>query len=76
MNKKLYLEYELTDDDWNEIVDFYYHMFLMVCDTERRIEQRQQLVRILYRHAQKQITERKKFLQDELSGLELLTEKF
>ena len=40
MSEKLYHDYGLTDEDWNEIVDFYWQMFMMVHDAERRIEQR------------------------------------
>ena len=76
MNHKLYQEYGLTDDDWHEIVDFFYQMFLMVRDAEARKEQRHRLIQILYGHVQKQISERKKILQYGLSGLELLTERF
>ncbi len=76
MNQKLYQDYGLTDDDWRDIVDFYYQMFLMVRDAEARKEHRHRLLQILYGHAQKQISERKKILNDELSGLELLTKKF
>jgi hypothetical protein len=76
MSEKLHRDYGLTDEDWNEIVDFYWQMFMMVHDAERRIEQRHRLVRFLYGHAQRQIKDRKKLLRDELSELELLAEKF